>query len=96
MLVIVVRSIVAEGHWTTIPSRDRARGRRCSGVKGRDPCCQLTALWLAAHSLQLWPQRAALFLICRVGIVALAPPNTSDVQGDAMRSILGKALQTMG
>ena len=37
MLVIVVQSIGTAAHWTTIPGLHCARGRSCSGVKGRDP-----------------------------------------------------------
>lgn len=49
-----------------------------------DVCC----CWLTAGRL-----RITLFLICRVGIVASASPNTGGIQGGAMRKILQTSLE---
>lgn len=60
-------------------------GVRPVEARSVDVCCW----WLTAGRL-----RITLFLFCRVGIVALASPNTGGVEGGAIRSSLEKILQT--
>lgn len=63
----------------------------CGGGLLLVDCC--AASGSQQETMALWAQ---LFLICGVGIVALALPKTGDIQGGVMRSCLEKALQTMG